>query len=191
MGGVGRLVQGVDVVGRRVVGNSELSLGLVLVADVAHPQRGRERFVECAPSQFGEGVGGVAEKRTADRRGRTEQQRHQPSAAVEVAHQCEIPVGGEFTERFAVVALHRAKRGPEWPGQGEVEMHTGNDLHHAAVAVAEAAPVHVLHGAHVRAAVARDWNGAIAGDHAGHARRPQNLVADQRVCELVQVAQAA
>ena len=187
----GRLVQGVDVGGRRVVGDPELSLRIVLVADVAHPQRGGERLVESAPAQLGEIVRRGAEKRPADRRRGSEQQRHEPSSAMEVAYEREVSAGGERTDRFGVAAFHRSKCGPQRPGQGEVEVHAGNDLHHPAVSMAQPAPVHVLHGAHVGAAVVCDGDGAIARDHARHARRPQHLASYRRAGELVQVAEAA
>ena len=191
MRGVGRRVQRADVVGGGVVGNPELSLRLVLVADVAHPQRGAERLVESASSEFGKRMWCGAEEGAADCRRRPEQQRHEPSAAVEVAHQGEVPLGGERLEAFSFAPLHLAERGPERPGQGEVEVHAGDDLHHPAVAMAQPAPVHVLHRADVGVAVARDGNGAVAGDHARHARRPQHFVANQRIGELVKVPEDA
>ena len=140
VGSCRRLVQGPDVVGRGIVGNPELSLRLVLVADVAHAQRRRERFVDRAPTELGKRMWRVAEKGTADRRRRPEQQRHEPPAAVEVAYQREVPVGGERTERYIAAALRLPERGPERPGQREVEVHARDDLHHPAVAVAQAAP---------------------------------------------------
>ena len=184
-------MQGTDVLGRRVVGNSKLSLRLVLVADVAHSQRGCERFVQSAASQLRKRMIRIAEKGATDCRRSTEQQWHKPSATVKVADQREVSFGTERAALLGVSTFDGAPGGPEWTRQREVEVHAGDDLHHSPVAVTETAPVHVLHGAHVRAAVARDGYGAIAGDHAGHARRPQHLVADQRVRELVQVAETA
>ena len=132
-----------------------------------------------------------AEEGAADRRRRPEQQRHEPSAAVEVAQQREVALGRERSRGFSGASFRLAERGPERPWQGEVEVHAGDGLHHPAVAMAQSAPVHVLHRAHVGTAVVRDGDRAVAGDHARHARRPQNLVVDQRIGELVQVPEVA
>ena len=110
---------------------------------------------------------------------------------MEVAHQREVPLGRERPEAFSSASFRLAERGPERPRKGKVEVHPGDDLHHPAVAMAQSAPVHVLHHTHVGAAVARDRDRAVAGDHARHARRPQHFVVDQRIGELVQMPEAA
>ena len=68
-------------------------------------------------------------------------------------------------------------------------MHARDRLHHAAVAQAEPDAIDVLHAADVRAAVVRDRDLGVAAEHAGHARDPQQLVAELAVDELVDVAE--
>ncbi len=68
-------------------------------------------------------------------------------------------------------------------------MNPGNRLHQPAVAVAQAAAIHVLHVADVRVAVASDGDRLLAAQDAGHAVHPQLLVADVLVDELVDPGQ--
>jgi hypothetical protein len=68
-------------------------------------------------------------------------------------------------------------------------VHAGDRLHHAPVAHVEADAVHVLHAPDVGGPVARDRDLGIAAQHAGHARDPEQLVAEVAVDELVDVAE--
>ena len=68
-------------------------------------------------------------------------------------------------------------------------MHSGDRLHHAAVAQTEAVAIDGLHVPDVRAAVLRQRDVLVALDGARHAGRPQQLLAQVAVDELVQVEQ--
>ena len=68
-------------------------------------------------------------------------------------------------------------------------MHAGDGLHHAAVAQAEAVAIHGLHAPDVRRAVLRERDRIVALDGARHARRPQQLVVEMPIDELVQIQQ--
>ena len=68
-------------------------------------------------------------------------------------------------------------------------MHPRDRLHHPAVAICKTHAINVLHPSDVRGAVARDRNARVALDCAGHAGRPEELITDLAVDELVQVAQ--
>ena len=55
-------------------------------------------------------------------------------------------------------------------------MHTGDGLHHAAVAMAEAATIGGFHQPCIGIAVLRERDTGVAFDHAGHTGCPQDFV---------------
>ena len=108
--------------------------------------------------------------------------------ATVVAQQREVGVGAEVRAGVGLLDDVRQHR-PEVLGERIVEVHARDGLHHPPVAQAEAPAVNGLHRADVRAAVLGDRDALVALDGAGHAGRPQQLVADVAVDELVQVAE--
>ena len=68
-------------------------------------------------------------------------------------------------------------------------MHARDRLHHPPVAQAKPEPVDVLHPADVRGPVFGDRDVRVLVDRAGHAGRPQELVAELAVDELVDLAE--
>ena len=68
-------------------------------------------------------------------------------------------------------------------------MHPGNHLHHPAVAMTEPDPVEVLHTPGIRVAVLGDRDVPVAGQHAGHAPGPQDLLLQPTVDEGLQIGQ--
>ncbi len=67
-------------------------------------------------------------------------------------------------------------------------MHAGNRLHDASVAHPQAVAIDRLHAPDIGAAELRQRNARIAVDRAGHARRPQQLVVQVAVHELMDIA---
>ena len=67
-------------------------------------------------------------------------------------------------------------------------MHARNGLHGPAVAHSETVPVHGFHAADIGGAELRERDAVVAGEHAGHAGRPEQLVPQMPVHELVDVA---
>ncbi len=80
------------------------------------------------------------------------------------------------------------QRIPECVRQRIVEMHAGDDLHLPPVPEPEAAAVDRLHAADVRRTVAGQRNPIVPRQCARHACRPQHLIVEFRVDELVDVA---
>jgi hypothetical protein len=68
-------------------------------------------------------------------------------------------------------------------------MHPGDGLHHPAVAHQQPVPVDVLDAPLVGVAKACDRHRRLTADDARHRRRPQQLIAQVRIDELMQVAQ--
>ena len=124
----------------------------------------------------------------ADRRRIAEQVQDQPAVAAVIAQEREVGVRAELLARVVALQEIRQHR-PEMLRERVVEMHAGDGLHHPSVAQAEAATVDGLHPADVRRTVLGDRDAGVAGDGTRHARRPQQLVADVAVDELVQVAE--
>ena len=179
-----------DVLLERVDRDVHACLALVAVAEVAHPQRRRVRRHERAAVPLLEARGHLApgEEGAAHRRRDPEQEQDHPPVTAVVPQEREVSVVDE-----SLAAQLRGRHGlehrPEPVREGVVEVHARDRLHHPPVAQAEADPVDVLHAADVRAAVARDRDLAVVPDPAGHAGRPQELVAEFAVDELVDVAQ--
>jgi hypothetical protein len=78
---------------------------------------------------------------------------------------------------------------PERHGKRIIEMHARDGLHHPPVTQPEPAPVDRLHRSHVGGAELGDGNVLIALDRTGHAGRPQQLVTQVTVDELMQIEQ--
>ena len=76
-------------------------------------------------------------------------------------------------------------------GQRIVEVYAGDRLHLPAVAIAQPAPVCRLHRADVRRAVSRQRDLFVLRQQARHAGRPQHLVVDRRLYELVNITDGA
>ena len=106
-----------------------------------------------------------------------------------VAQQAEIRLGDEVLVRCRATARGPRSTGQKSLGERVVEVHAGDRLHDAAVAVTQPLAVHCLHAADVRAAVLRDRDARVAIDRARHLGGPQQLVAEVLVDELVQVEQ--
>ncbi len=126
---------------------------------------GREHGLQLVRAPFDEA-------RAHGRRG-TEQHQRQEGVAAEVADQREVLFARHVRQRPVVV-------------------HARNGLHAAAVAVRQAHAVHALGAAHVGAAVARQRDGLVGGQAAGHAGQPHRLFAgggQGAVGELVHLAQ--
>jgi hypothetical protein len=70
-----------------------------------------------------------------------------------------------------------------------IEVHAGNRLHDAPVAQPQAVAVDRLHAADIRGAELRERNAVVAVERARHAGRPQQLVAQMAIDELMDVAQ--
>ena len=184
-----RLRQVAHVVIDAVHRDVEPRLALVAVAEVAHAQRRRVRRVETAGDELLEPVHLAAlQERRTDRRRVAEEIQDDPAVTAVVAQQREVAVGAEVLARVVALAEVGEDR-PEVLGERVVEVHARDGLHHATVAVAEAAPVDGLHRADVRLAVLGDRDALLALDGARHAGRPEQLVVQVAVDELVQVAE--
>ena len=68
-------------------------------------------------------------------------------------------------------------------------MNPGDSLHHAPVAMAEAAPVCGFHFRRVGRAVARDTDAGVTLDHAGHAGGPQDFILELAVDERLGIVE--
>ena len=68
-------------------------------------------------------------------------------------------------------------------------MHPGDRLHHPAIPQTETLAVDGLHASDVGRPELRDRNAGVAIDHARHGRRPQQLITEMPVHELVQIAE--
>ena len=100
----------------------------------------------------------------------------------------EIPVGDIFLQG-TLVSLQFLQHGPQGIPEGVVVVRAGNHLHDAAVTIAETAPVDGFHEAEIGLAILRDRDAGVAGQHAGHAGAPQQLVVEFQVGIVLQVAQ--
>ena len=185
-----RTAQAVDV-GRQgvVVGlDADTLLFLVLVADIAHAQRGGVGFVPGPPVELQHRHGLVAEEGFADCRRGAEEVGNHPSVALQVADHAHVGAVDEGTH-LALPPLQFGEDGPEILVDRVVEMDPGNHLHHLAVSVSESDTVDVLHAAGVRGTVFRNRDIGLPCQHAGHRGRPENLVTDVVVDELVDITE--
>src|SRR5439155_17386140 len=99
----------------------------------------------------------------------------QPGVPPEIADEREV----------AFARTGEARERPGGIGEREVVVQAGDHLHAPAVAVREPDAVYGLRAADVRFPVARDRDRVLVGQAAGHARAPQQLVADPAHDELV------
>ena len=124
----------------------------------------------------------------AHRRRHPEQEQDHPAVTAIVPQESEVGVVDECLAAQLRVG-HGLEHRPEPLREGVVVVDARDRLHHPAIAQAEADPVDVLHAADVRTAVAGNRDLAVVLDPAGHAGRPQHLVAELAVDELVDVAE--
>ena len=178
--------QGADIVVQIVVADRQRRLGVVLVAQVAHPQAGGVGPVEAVVEAFQQLVFAAGQERRAQRRRGAEQIHQQPGIALEVSGQVEIALRDIVPQR-GLAALQLAVDAPELIREREVVVDPGDGLHLAPVPVAQADAVDVLHAAHVGAAVLRHRHVVVVGDHAGHGVHPQQFVVDVPVGVAVQI----
>ena len=106
----------------------------------------------------------------------------------EVANQREVPLGAKFAWR-TIVGRGRLQFAHRVFRKREVVMHAGYRLHAGSVPAREARPVNRLQPADVRCAVAADRDVIVRGEPARHAARPQRVIADVPVDELVNLRQ--
>ena len=167
VGGVGAgqgVLQRGAVAVQAVVAHRQGGLGVALVAEAPHTQRGAVGHEHGAVAQRQQLVRTASHEGGAQRGGCTEQVQQQKCMSAEVADQAEILLAGHTGQRPVVVDAR-------------------NGLHAPAITVAQAHAIHTFGPPDVGAAVAPDGNGLVGGQAAGHAGHPQHLVA--------QVAQAA
>ena len=167
----------------------EPRLALVAVTEVAHPQRRRVRRVDALGRELLQPVHVAAlQERRADRRRVAEQVEDDPAVAAVVAQQREVRVGAESLP--GVAALEQVgKHRPGMLGKRVIEVDAGDGLHDPAVAQPKPAAIDGLHPADVRRTVFGDRDALVALDRARHAGRPEQLVAQVPIDELVQVAE--
>ena len=173
-----------------VEADRERGLGVALVAQRAHAQRRAPGHVQRARGEGLQLVLAPGDEALAHRGRGAEQIQQQPGMAPEVADQAEVGVALVGGGR-AVAGVGALQPGPGGLGQREVVMDARDGLHARAVAVREAVAVDGLGAADVRAAVAADRDALVRGQPAGHAARPQHLVAERAVDDLVDLAQLA
>ena len=127
-------------------------------------------------------------ERLAHRRRCTEQVQNQPAHALQVADQAEIGFGTEILRRAPITFLI-LKRSPERIRQRKIEVNPGDHLHDPPIAPGQAAPIDMLHEAEIGRPIFGDRDTGLAGENARHARRPQQLSADARLHEAVNLVQ--
>ena len=154
-------VQGGCVALQTVVAHRQRGLGIALVAQAPHAQRGGVRAVHGAPREQLEFVLAAIDKAGTHGRRSAEQVQQQEGIAAEIADQAEVLGIAQVRQRPVVVDA-------------------GNRLHATAIAVAQTHAVHALGAAHVGIAVAAERNGFIGRQAAGHAGHPQHFVAMAR-----------
>jgi len=166
-----RVLQRRRITFEAVVTYLERGLCVALVAEAAHPQRSRVREITRAFAKALQLVRTSGDETRAHCGRRAEKIQQQPRVTAKIADQREI----------RVVRLRARQR--------EVVVDAGNGLHAPAVAIGQAGAIDVLRAAHVGRAVLAERYGAIAGQPAGHARAPQQLVADRAIHHLVDLGQ--
>ena len=151
----------------------EPRLGAVGVAEIGETQRGGVRQIEGALAGLLERQVALApfEEGFADGWRCAKQIGHQPAEAIDVADQPHVLVGDK-TLAAAADTLQLLPLAPEAVRHREVEVHPGDHLHQAAVAVLQTLTVEGLHFADVGAAVLGQPDALLATDEAGHGERP-------------------
>ena len=175
--GIDGPAQAAHIGGQAVMTDLEPRLGAVGVTEIGQAQSRGIGQVKSALAGLLERQAALAplEEGVADGRRRAEQIGHQPAEAVDVANKPHVLVGDEA---LAAAALSHQilPLAPEAVRHGEVEVHPGDHLHQAAVAVLQALPVEGLHLADVGAAVLGQPDALFPADEAGHGERPNPLV---------------
>ncbi len=177
--GVDGTTQAADIGRQAVVTDLEPRLGAVGVAQIRQPQRGGIRQIEGALAGLLERQIALAplQEGVADGWRGAEQIGHQPAEAVDVADQPHVLVGDEALAA-APLAHQLLPLAPEAVRHGEVEVHPGDHLHQAAVAVLQPLPVEGLHPADVGAAVLGQPDVLLVADEAGHGQRPDPFITE-------------
>ncbi|MNS30509.1 hypothetical protein D3C72_625440 [compost metagenome] len=155
----------------------EPRLGAVGVTEIGQAQGGGIGQIEGPLANLLERQAALAplEEGVADGRGGAEQIGHQPAEAVDVANKPHVLVGDEALAA-APLSHQILPLAPEAVRHGEVEVHPGDHLHQAAVAVLQALAIEGLHAPDVGAAVLGQANALLVADEAGHGEGPDPLI---------------
>ncbi len=168
--------------------HGQARLVAVAVSNIAHPQARRVGLVRGVVREVRQLEVPAPDERLAHHWRDPEQVQHDPAVAPVVTQQVEIARRYE-----ACAALTRFPQFgiclPERQRERVVEMHTRDGLHHPPVTQSQAVAVNGLHPPDMGAAVLRERDVRVALDRGGHARGPQQLIAQVAVDELVQVQQ--
>jgi hypothetical protein len=116
----------------------------------------------------------------ADRRRGAEEIGHDPPDALQIADHPHLGLGAKV-HGIARVPLQRLVQLPETVGKREIEVQARDHLHGAAIPVAEPSPIDRLHGRGVRCPVIGQRDAGTALEHAGHAGRPDQLLAEMAI----------
>ena len=162
-----RLLQRCCVAVQAVIAHRKRGLRVALISQPSHPQRCRVRKIERVVAQSPQHVRAAGGKARAYCRRRAEEIKQQPRMAAEIADEREVFVVGARV------------------GEREVVVDAGDRLHAPAVAVREARAIDGLGTADVGGPVAADGNRSLRRKLAGHARAPQQLIADRPIDDLV------
>mmetsp|Transcript_49007 Transcript_49007/g.115102 ORF Transcript_49007/g.115102 Transcript_49007/m.115102 type:complete len:356 (+) Transcript_49007:1851-2918(+) len=167
-----RLLQRGRIGLQAVVADGDAGLGIALVAQPAHAQRGGMRQIKGVARQALQAVLATGDEAVAQRRAGAEQVEQQPALAAEVADGAQVLVGARAGQRPVVVDAR-------------------NRLHAPAVALAQAHAVNALGPADIAAAIAADRNGLVRRQTAGHGAYPQPLLAERVVDGLMDFGEFA
>ena len=175
--GIDGPAQAAHIGGQAVMTDLEPRLGAVGVTEIGQAQSRGIGQVKGALAGLLERQAALAplEEGVADGRRRAEQIGHQPAEAVDVANKPHVLVGDEA---LAAAALSHQilPLAPEAVRHGEVEVHPGDHLHQAAVAVLQPLAIEGLHPPDVGAAVLGQADALLVADEAGHGERPDPLL---------------
>ena len=155
-----RFMQRLGIAVQTVVADIDGGLGIALVAQTAHAQRGgigQVQRMALGVQRLQLMLAAVDKARTQCRRRAKQVQQHKGMAA-EVANQREVLLGAHARHRPVVVDA-------------------GNHLHAPAIAVAQAHAVDAFRAPGIGRAIACQRNGFIGRQAAGHAGHPEHLVA--------------
>lgn len=190
VGRADRLAQAVDVALQVVVAGRQAGLGVVLVAQVAHPQAGGVGQVERVFVEALQLARAATQEAGVEGRRGAEQVHQQPAVAAEITNQGDV--GGGLVVAFRqLAAFGLAQQRPEPLRQGEVVVDAGDALHGLAVAQRQALAVDVLQAADHRAAVAGDRDALLVRQLAGHRWAPQVFAVQFRTGEAVDALEIA
>ncbi len=183
-----RALEAPRVAAEVVEAHRERRLRLALVAERAHAQRRREGRVHRAALPGQQPVRAPRDERAAGRGSAAQQQDQQPRVAPEIADEAQVAAVAIERQRNVLLA-GAAQQRPRLVGQREVVVDARDRLHAPAVPVREAVAVRGLEPPRVGSAVARDGDVVVVRQPAGHARAPQQLVAQVPIDHLVQLGE--